>query len=409
MAIFRYEAADTTGRILRGAMDAPSAQEVHLRLSERGYRQVNVMAGEAAAQTAQAAAPQTPLTAKGFTLSSVKPEDLGVFFRQLASLAHAGFTPSAAMADLGPRTKNRKLGDAALSIAAETARGASLAAGMARFPGLFPEYVVGLVAAGEQGGFLPFAFEEAALGAEQDAALRGNLWVIRLLNWQSLWTVLIAQPLLMALPNIFSSGDIAGGFLSLGKQFLLLWLPLGLLAHALSLGFGWLWRQPFATRFRDRFALSVPAMARLAKMRGIAAFTRVLRRLLLSGVSAEPAFVGAARAVPNSVLRDRLLAASAIVRRGGGLDEAIQAAGLLGHDPVQMLVTGQKTGQFAEMLDRVTAYYQEEAGRAIDAAKESLKRVTMLILIVVGGYVLCAATYYIYKAVFQFAGTFETP
>ena len=35
MAVFRYEAADVTGKILRGAMDAPSAQDVVRRLTER--------------------------------------------------------------------------------------------------------------------------------------------------------------------------------------------------------------------------------------------------------------------------------------------------------------------------------------------------------------------------------------
>ena len=411
MAIYRYEAADTNGRILRGAMDAPTPQEVKRRLAERGYRHVEVLTGASAAAvaTAQVATGGVPAGRGGFSLGGVRPEDLGVFFRQMASLAHAGFTPSAALADLGTRTANRRLRDALLRMAQDTAQGQSLAATMSRFPALFPQNAVGLVAAGEQGGFLPFAFEESALTAEQDAALRGNLWVIRVLNWQSLWTVLIAQPLLMNLPRVFSSGDVIGGLLSVGRQFLTVWLPVGVALHLLSIVGGWFWRQPAAAGLRDRLSLAIPKMGRLARMRAVATFTRVLRRLLLAGISAEPAFVGAARAVQNGVLRDRLIAAASVIRSGNGMDAAIQAAGLLEHDPVQMLVTGQKTGQFAEMLDRVTAYYQEEAARAMDDAKAAMKRATVLILIVVGGYVLCAGTYYGYKAMFQFVGTFEGP
>jgi type II secretory pathway component PulF len=66
---------------------------------------------------------------------------------------------------------------------------------------------------------------------------------------------------------------------------------------------------------------------------------------------------------PNTVLAERFLAGAAIVRAGRGLDEAVQATGLMGHDPVQLLVTGQKTGQWLEMLDRVTMFYQDEAAR----------------------------------------------
>jgi hypothetical protein len=80
-------------------------------------------------------------------------------------------------------------------MAQAVTRGESISAQMAGFPHLFAPHAVGLVAAGETGGFLPFAFEEAALGAEQDAALRQGLWLPKLLIWQAIWSVLLLQPL----------------------------------------------------------------------------------------------------------------------------------------------------------------------------------------------------------------------
>ena len=57
---------------------------------------------------------------------------LGTFFRQLASLMHAGFSVSNAFSDLGMRTPNRALGETAKSIAGATAYGASVATEMAK-------------------------------------------------------------------------------------------------------------------------------------------------------------------------------------------------------------------------------------------------------------------------------------
>jgi len=401
--------------VLRGAMDATSPQEVAQKLSARGYQPVQVQQGEAAAsatsaqqqqQTRAASAAATP-GAGGFSFGApVKPEDLGLFFRQLQSLSHAGFTPSAALADLGPRTANVPIRGAALRMARETAAGASLAGAMAKHPGVFPRHVVGLVEAGEAGGFLPFAFEEAALGAEQDAALKQNGWVIRLLWWQSVWSVLLGQAFFLNLDKMFTSG---GGLASFGlvlRSLLFVWIPLGLLCHVLAFAAGWVWRQPGFAPTRDRLVLMLPAAARLARMRALASFTRVLRRLLKSGISAEPAFAGAARAVPNGVLQEQLLRGAAVLRQGEGLDAAIQATGLMGHDPLQLLITGQKTGQWAETLEQVTAYYQEEAANATEAAKSAVKRAAAVITLLSAGYVLVAATYYGYRAIFRFADTF---
>jgi type II secretory pathway component PulF len=398
VAIFRYEAADLNGKVLRGAMDAPTADEVARRLQGRGYRTVRVQAPPTIpAQTRwpRAADLVQPRGPRGLSFArAVAPEDLGLFFRQMASLLHAGFTPAGALADLGPRTAHRGIRTAAAAMAAAAAAGQGLSSEMARFPALFAPHVVGLVAAGETGGFLPFAFEEAALGAEQDAALRQGLWLPRLLIWQAVWSVLLLQPLF---PRIFTEGPAA--YLTYVATRM---LPLGVGLH-LSVGLlGWLWRQPFAAAFRDRAALALPVMRRLARRQALAAFTRVLRRLLLAGIAPEPAFLGAARAVPNRVLAARFATGASSLRDGRGLDAAVEATGMMEHDPLQMLVTGQRTGQWAEMLERVTAYYQEEAAAAILAAKAAQKRIGVLVTIVATGYVTIVATVGPMQAAFQF-------
>ena len=395
MAIFRYEAADVSGKVLRGAMDAPTAQEVVRRLAERGYNALQVQAPAAAPAATAAAATPRP---RGLSLgAAVAPEDLGLFFRQMASLTQVGFTVSAALSDLGPRTAHRGIRAAAREMAAGTARGGALSEEMARHPGLFAAHVVGLVAAGEAGGFLPFAFEEAALHAEQDAALRQGLWLPKLLIWQAVWSVLLLAPLF---PRIFTEGLAAYG------RAVLTWsVPVGIGLHLAAALAGWAWRQPFAAGVRDRLSLALPVTGRLHRMRALASFTRMLRRLLLAGISPEPAFVAAARAVPNGVLARHLLAGTAVVRAGQGLDAAVAATGLMAHDPLQLSVTGQRSGQWTEMLDRVTTYYQEEAAGATESARRAQKRLGTIITILATGYVTIAVTHGTMSSAFTLVDT----
>ena len=402
MPIFRYEATEASGRVLRGAMDAASSQEVETRLSGKGYSRIEVQGSSA-----------TPLPQSLPELGVVglqpaaRAEDLGLFFRQMASLLHSGMTPGAALSNLAPRTANPKLQAAGLAAAHHVGQGASWAGELARANGLIPEHMVGLIAAGETGGFLPFACEEAALSAEQDAALRQGLGWVRFLIWQSVWSVLLFQPLF---PSIDTKNfeNIKGHALTYLKWEAFLCVPLGVALHLAAYFGGKWWASPAGAHTRDSFALKIPVMAKLHRARALAAFTRVLARLLRAGVAPTVAYEAAARAAPNSVLRTHLLRGLPEIRAARGLDAAIQATGLMDHDPIQLLVTGQQTGQLTEMMDQVTALYQEEAARATDGARKAQKQLAGILTIVTSGYILILALYGGFRLMWQFLGTFES-
>ena len=427
MAIFRYEATDITGKEMRGAMDATDAHEVSRRLQEKGFRQVNVVgaasSGAATSQVARgvggvmpssvaagAATVAPPRSIGGWATVTAPPATLGTFFRQMASLTHAGFSTSASLLDLGNRTAHKGLAHAATEMGRATGNGARLSDQMEAHPGLFAPHIVGLVAAGETGGFLPFAYEEAALGAEQDAALRQGLWLPKVLIWNAVWTVLLMQAFFPAidaakLGNAQAASQVAAAFVS--PLHRTIWATvIGILLHIGAVVVGKMRHQPWARDWFDAVSLRVPAMARLAKMRGMASFTRVLRRLLLSGISPATAYAAAANSVPNAVIRERLWSGINVVRGGRGLDEAIQSTGMMETDPLNLLITGQKTGQWVEMLDQVTAFYQDEAARATDAARAAQKRFGWLLTLIVNGYIMIAITHYGYKLMFSFVDEF---
>ncbi|MBC8141455.1 MAG: type II secretion system F family protein, partial [Armatimonadetes bacterium] len=166
----------------------------------------------------------------------------------------------------------------------------------------------------------------------------------------------------------------------------------GIGLHILCEVAGFVWRQPGFAPTRDRIALMLPVMRKLSYTRAVAGFTRLLRKLLLAGVSPETAFVAAANAVPNTVYKNQLLTGGVpVLRAGNGLDAAMQASGMLEHDPLQLLITGQRTGQWSEMLDKVTAYYQDAAAKSTEDAKNAQKRLAILVTMLSVGYVTIGA------------------
>jgi len=390
MALWRYEAVDAAGRSLRGAMDAATAQEVSGRLADRGFRDVRIV-GASTPHMAKSAAPSRR--------APLGEDVVALFFHQFRALLAAGFTVSGTLADLGPRTANRRLREACARMASATAGGDAISAAMQREPGLFPSGTVGLVAAGEDGGFLPEVCAEIAMAAEQALALRRGMWWVSLLVWQSVWSVLLFQP-------IIGSLDFEEPLRTLSRYMHALLvgaIPIGLGLHGSVLFSGWWMRTEAGSGMRDRLVSAVPVLRRWELARSLSSFTRLLRRLLRAGISPATAYRGACRAVANPSLRARFESGSTVLDRAGGLDAALEATGVLPHDPLQLLVTGQRTGSWDDALDRVAARFEDEAAEALEAVRRARKRFGILLTLITTGYITAAGTYGAFHTAFEFA------
>ena len=396
MALWRYEAVDPAGRTLRGAMDAATANEATHRLADRGFRDIRIV-GATSGQAEHSAAParRPPV-----------PDDVvALFFHQFRALLAAGFTVGGALSDLGPRTAHPRLRDACVRMASKTTSGASFGDALAAEPGLLPLGVAGLVAGGEAGGFLPDACAEIALSAEQDLAMRRGMWWVRLLIWQAVWSVLLYQPIFGSLDFERPIGTLARYSHALLVQV----LPIGLGLHAVVFGAGWWMRTEAGSPLRERLADLVPVLRRWERARALGAFTRLLRRLLRSGIAPATAYRGACNAVAHRSLRDRFLVGAKVLDRAGGMDAAMEATGLFPHDPLQLLVTGQRTGTWDDALDHVAARFEDEAAEALEAVRRFRKRFGILLTIATSGYIAIAGTEGASRTAFRFADHLMEP
>lgn len=398
MPLWRYEAIDRSGKTVRGVLESETADQVAVQIGARGYRSIQVL-GRVGTESVE----RRP-TSPGRFLGSLPPDDLALYFRQLATLLRAGFTPAGALSDLGPRSSNRRLRDASARMASACAQGSSLADALAAEGGLFPAEVSGLAAAGESGGVLPLAMDEAALAAELDIAVRRGMGWVRFLVWQSVWSVLLFVP-------IFPSIDTTGISKTLANYArAMAWvIPLGLASHAVWAFHGWFCRTPIGAPWRDTVSRWIPAQARLSHCRATGAFTRVLRALLASGISPVAAFGIATNAVADGRMRERLAVGTGVLAQGKGLDDAMAATGLFGERAVQLLVTGQRTGTWTEALDQVTVTAQDDLHEAVDRARRSARRFGILLTLLTMGYVMIAGTQGTLQFALRFADTLGGP
>jgi type IV pilus assembly protein PilC len=413
MSLFRYEAVDRSGKIVMGAMDAPSEADVNARLAHMGYQPQKVMPTAGAsrqvsgAKVTAALSPQpSTLNPQQSDLGGVKPKELALFYRQFAALVRSGISLYEAMNHLAPQTPQPALAQTAREMAEAAHTGGRVSDVMERYSRIYAPHVVASVRAGELGGFLDIVLDEIALNYEQEIAFYKGIWLMKALLIQGVLAIAIAQPFFQ---KLFATDKARLENYSIGEQmreFLILVvvrnLPIALaLLLLVKLWLNWLQR-PEQRERRDRWMLRLPAFGDLARQHALAAFVRMLRRLFAAGLSPIQAWEGAMNVAPNTVIRRRLVDSYALVRGGNmPIHEAFRATGLFASEAEQLLATGVVSGQMVDMLDRVAEYYQGNVDRAYSNARFWMFRLAIIGVILLTGILLIVLVKTYFTAVFD--------
>jgi len=386
---FRYEVVDKSGRTLTGTMDAGSEADVRERLAAEGYRVKLILAPPMPVSTK----PRDAAVPGPRPRSAAAPaKEMAVFFRQLASLIHAGVGMHEALAQINQQTPNRGLRNISSRAAERVDAGERLSQAMEEFPRAFPPHVVGVVAAGELGGFLPIVLGDIALDyeIEQRASVRWIRWVQWTLWIQTLGVILL-MPVMPLLPWIATEG------MGVYYAFVLKYLVPPLVAVIVVLVVARaILRRPSMRTAVHSLLLKVPTLGRASRERSLANFTRMLWRLQSAGILPVQAWETASRAANNVVVAGRLRDQLGAIRSGARFSAAMNATGLFRNEDERILATGEASGQVADILQRMASYYEDSAMTAAGRARWLGLRIAILAYIVAfGAVVICAEGFYI--------------
>lgn len=360
MPLFKYEVTEKDGRTLIGAMDALSEAEVRSRLIAKGYR-VNAVYSNAPAAAAGPQAVPRPQAAIPTSGVSAPPGELSVFFRGLASYLQAGVVLHQALVQIGGQTPNRGLRIICERMSGRVQVGQRLSEAMSEFPRAFPPHAVGLVAAGELGGFLPIMIGDIALNyeLEQKASKRWFSYICKLGWINAIGTVIIA-PLLA-----FMYGEGVTDWESMLTKYVAWTVPHIVLpvsgAVILYNVIAIILRQPGMRPLAHRLVLRAPAFGKASRERSLAGFSRILWRLQNAGILPIASWDTASRAAENVVIAQRLHSQLDSVRSGRRFSDAMSATGLFTSEDQRVLEMGESSGQTADILHRIASTHEDEA------------------------------------------------
>lgn len=165
MPSYQYEAADTTGRIERGLIDADSERGARQALRSRGLVALKVRATGASRQGSQ----------RSSLGPRISDSDLGWLTRQLSSLLAARLPLEAALTATLEQAERRHVAHTLAAVRADVRAGHRLGEALAAHPRDFPDIYRALVDAGEQSGDLAQVMEKLADYIESRGALRSKI------------------------------------------------------------------------------------------------------------------------------------------------------------------------------------------------------------------------------------------
>ena len=472
---FLYEAVDASGETTSGKIEANDAAEAQRRLVQNGYRPLSIaptasaqsqsqsqsqrstviqaqprassapmqqtnqnamiavkqtanrtgsgmiLAGNAAKTAAKnrtgtlkSSAPKAtvaPAIPNASKLGDVSTRDLMLFFQQLAPLVKSGMTISAALDNLGPRTRSANLSQTAREMADAANAGGKISDVMERYPRIYPDHIVGMVRAGEFGGFLEIALAEIAYTYEQNLALYKGAWLPKMLALQGFLALPFGLPLVSSIMKVRPGGDLnfAANIHDYLVQAFLIQLPICLALYFLVMFGAKRLQLPQFRRFRDYWSLKMPPFGGLQRQAALGNFVRMLRRLYQSGVSPIQAWEGAMWTASNVVIREKLAGSYAMMQGGASFADAFAATGLF-HDSIeQLIITGQASGAMPEMLDRAAGFYQEQVEESASKVRRAMLTWGVRGMIVFSGILICWVAYSYFHGMFHFVDDFMKP
>ena len=383
---YTWEGVDKRGKKMKGEEVARSESALKVELRKRGITNPTVKEVK------------KPLF--GASGSSITPQDIAIFSRQLATMMASGIPMVQAFSIVAGGQKNIRMQNLLENIGADIASGTALSEALAKHPLYFDALYQNLVQAGENAGVLDTVLDTIANYKESIETLKGKIKkalfypsvVIAVAILVSAVLLIFVVPTFQNLFKGFGADLPAFTLMIIGASDFLIawwWLILGIIIGAIFLTISSLKRSRAFAEFVDRLLLKVPVIGQIMHNSAIARFARTLAVTFKAGVPLVEALGTVAGACGNVVYENAVLAIRDDVASGYALNVGMKQIGLFPHMVMQMTAIGEEAGALDTMLFKVAEFYEQEVNNAVDALSSLIEPLVMIVIgIVVGSMVI---------------------
>jgi type IV pilus assembly protein PilC len=381
---FSYTALDPSGIPQKGELSGESKQSITEELKSRGLRVMSLDEKKSGMNMDIKLMPKR-----------VKPNELTVMSRQLATMISSGMTLLRAFYVLEDQVENDKLRETVSAVRQDIESGLSFSEALEKHPKVFGPLYVAMVRAGEAGGVLEQSLDRVADQLEKDDALRRQVKaamaypavVLCFALCVLLGLIAFIVPVFVKIFEDFG-GDlpmitkitVAASNMVTGRWYILLALAVGSVV-----GFKkWKssdWGRPQWDQIRLRFPFKI---GNTVQKISLARWSRTFAALYSAGVPIMQAIEVTGQTAGNAVVEEAMADVIESVKSGGSIADPLKNAPIFPSMVAQMIAVGEETGNLDTMLSKVADFYEDEVAAAVKALTSILEP---LMIVIVGGIV----------------------
>ncbi|HEY8359136.1 MAG TPA: type II secretion system F family protein [Ramlibacter sp.] len=380
--VFEWEGRDRNGKQVRGETRAAGENQVMASLRRQGVNPTKIKKRRMRSG------------------AKIRPKDIAIFTRQLATMMKAGVPLLQAFDIVGRGNANASVTKLLNDIRTDVETGTSLSAAFRKYPLYFNNLYCNLVEAGEAAGILEGLLDRLATYMEKTEGIKSKIksalmYPIAVIVVAFVVTSVIMIFVIPAFKEVFTSfgADLPAPTLfviALSEIFVKWWW---LIFGSIGGGFYFFmqaWRRSEKVQmFMDRLMLKMPVFGQLVYKSTIARWTRTLATMFAAGVPLVEALDSVGGASGNSVYEAATAKIQQEVSTGTSLTAAMTNANVFPSMVLQMCAIGEESGSIDHMLGKAADFYESEVDDMV-AGLSSLMEPVIIVFLggLIGGIVI---------------------
>ena len=391
MATFKYVAKNEASQTIAGKISADNNKAVVEELRKRKLTIISVTE----IQEKSSSAPKFSLGA-----SKVKPDEIVIFTRQLATMIDAGIPILQAVNALKDQVTHAGFKKVLGTVESDIQHGTSLSAAFAKHSGIFDTLFVNMVRVGETGGVLSAILDRIASYMEKTLKLvrkvkSALVYPCVVVTMAVLITLLLLIKVVPTFAGIYSSFgqklpamtqillDVSSGL----KKYIV-FLVVIVIGIAVSLR---QWHKTEAgAKTIDGAILKMPLFGDLIRKAAISRFSRTLATLVQSGVPILESLDIVGKTIKNRILELVIENVKESVKQGESISAPLSKGGVFPPMVTRMIAVGEKSGQLDKMLLKISEFYDDQVDAAVDGLTSIIEPLIIGVLGIVIGFIVIA-------------------
>lgn len=374
MRNYSYVAKDSSGKTIKGVIEAENEQQVQEKIYEQGLFLIS--STEALGGN------------KGEGLYRFKTKELAFSCRQLAAMLTSGLTIVKALDIMYKEEENKKAKGVWLALCEDVNKGSNFTEALINRGGSFPDFMISMIDAGESSGNLDITVQRLSDFYEKQNKTQNTiksammypiiLGVLTIVMVIGMFTFIM--PTFAGLMGEDEMPPLSRALFKFSDFLKTKWYIMLIAIVVIVLAIRYALKVPDIRLKFDYMKIKMPSVGPLMVKIAEGRFARTLSSLYASGIPMVECLERSSSVLNNSYIDKMFIQVVDEVKQGSPVSVSLQKTEIFEGMFTSMIYVGEESGALDEILEKTADFYEEESDAAVKRLVSLLEPCMIIIM-----------------------------